>query len=190
VVIKIIGLVNPVNWAVAEPNLHLPVQAQKGPMKFGAEIRIIGVNPYVEVPDKVLRNIFRKSGKSKGTIPIKGDVNGIPYKQTLLRYRGDWRLYINTTILKNSPKRIGEKITITAEFDPEPRVITPHPDFRKALIRNKEAKTVFDGLPASRKTEIVRYIKNLKTEKAIEMNISRAIKFLLGKERFVGRDKP
>ena len=159
-------------------------------MKFTAELNIIGVNPYVQVPDKILQNIFRKSGKNKGAIPIKGTVNGIPYKQTLIRYSGDWRLYINTAMLHHSPRRIGEIIKISAEYDPEPRTITPHPGFKKALNKNKEAKIVFDNLPASRRTEILRYLKNLKTEKALEINILRAINFLLGKERFVGRDKP
>ncbi len=159
-------------------------------MKFTAEIKIIGVNPYVQVPDKILQNIFRKSGKNKGAIPIKGTVNGIPYKQRLIRYSGDWRLYINTSMLHHSPKRIGEIIKISAAYDPEPRVISPHPGFVKALNRNKGAKVVFDRLPPSRRFEMVRYLANLKTEKALEMNIRRAINFLLGKERFVGRDKP
>jgi hypothetical protein len=159
-------------------------------MKFTAEINIIGVNPYVQIPKKILQNIFRKSGKSKGAIPIRGTVNGIPYKQTLVRYSGDWRLYINTSMLKNSPKRIGEIIKISAVYDPEPRLISPHPDFINALSKNKKAKIVFDNLPPSRRTEIMRYLRNLKTEKAIEANIQRAILFLLGKERFVGRDKP
>jgi Bacteriocin-protection, YdeI or OmpD-Associated/Domain of unknown function (DUF1905) len=159
-------------------------------MKFNAEINIIGVNPYVQVPDKILQNIFRKSGKNKGAIPIKGTINGIPYKQTLIRYSGDWRLYINTTMLHHSPRRIGEIIKVSVEYDPEPRVITPHPGFKKELNRNKEAKVVFDHLPPSRRLEIVRYLANLKTEKALEINILRAINYLLGKERFVGRDKP
>ena len=159
-------------------------------MKFTAEINIIGVNPYVQIPDKILQNIFRKSGKNKGAIPIKGTVNGIPYKQSLVRYSGDWRLYINTSMLKNSPKRIGEIIKISAEYDPEPRTIVPHPEFVRTLKANKEAKVVFDGLPPSRRTEIIRYLGNLKTEKALEKNLVRVIQFLLGKERFVGREKP
>jgi uncharacterized protein YdeI (YjbR/CyaY-like superfamily) len=93
-------------------------------------------------------------------------------------------------MLHHSPRRIGEIIKISAEYDPEPRVITPHPDFKRALSNNKEAKVVFDHLPPSRRLEILRYIANLKTGKAIEINILRAINYLLGKERFVGRDKP
>jgi hypothetical protein len=158
--------------------------------KFKAEIKIIGINPYVSLSKKVLLDIFRQAEKDRGPIPIKGTVNGKPYKQTLMKFKGEWRLYINTTILKDSPKRIGEKIELSVEFDPVKRTITPHPELVKALKANKEAKAVFDKLIPSRKHEIVRYIANLKSEESIHRNIDKVIDFLLGKSRFAGRDKP
>jgi len=158
--------------------------------KFKAEIQIIGVNPFVFVPDDILQQTFIKAGKDIGHIPITGTINEKPYKQTLVKYNGEWRLYINTSMLKNSPKRIGETIDITIIFDPESRDILPPKKFVKALEENEEAKTVFDDLSASRKLEIVRYLSRLKTEEILEKNIKRAINFLLGKERFVGREKP
>ncbi len=158
--------------------------------RFQAEIEIIGVNPFVSVPENILQKILKQAGKEKGFIPIKGTINNLPYKQTLVRYSGAWRLYINTSMLKNSPKRIGEKISITITFDPEPRTVQPPPAFIEALNNNTTAKSVFDSLPASRKLEIVRYLANLKTTATLDKNINKAINFLLGKERFVGRDKP
>lgn len=158
--------------------------------KFSAEIEIIGVNPFVFVPDEILQKIFEEAGKYTGYIPINGTINNKPYKQTLVKYSGEWRLYINTTMLKNSPKHVGEIVEVTVGFDTESREIEAPENFVKALTENNEAKTVFDGLPASRKLEIVRYLARLKTEEALEKNIKRAINFLLGKERFIGRDKP
>ena len=158
--------------------------------RFRAKIEIIGVNPFVFVPHDILQQIFKQADKGIGHIPINGTINNKPYKQTLVKYCGEWRLYINTSMLKNSPKRIGETIEITLSFDPESRDIKPPNDFVKALTENEQAKTVFDGLSASRKLEIVRYLARLKTEEILEKNIKRAINFLLGKERFVGRDKP
>src|SRR6185312_11842305 len=102
-------------------------------MTFKAEIKIIGVNPYVTVPEKLLNKIFEAAGRDKGPIPICGLINKKPYRQTLVKYSGDWRLYINTLMLKNSPRRIGEIIEISASFDPEDRTIQAHPDFEKAL---------------------------------------------------------
>lgn len=157
---------------------------------FTAAIEMIGINPFVFVPDDLLLQIFKAAGKEKGHIPIRGSLNGKPYKQTLVKYSGAWRLYINTTMLKNSPKRVGETISISLQFDPESREIEPPLNFVKALAKNKPAKMIFDNLSASRKFEIVRYLANLKTADAIEKNIKRAINFLSGKERFMGRDKP
>jgi uncharacterized protein YdeI (YjbR/CyaY-like superfamily) len=158
--------------------------------KFKAEIQIIGINPYVLLPEEVLTDIFMQAGKNKGNIPIEGTINEKTYKQTLVKFKGLWRLYINTTMLKNSPKRIGEIVEISIQFDPVKRVIQPHPKFVKALKDNKEAEIIFDSLRPSLKLEIVRYISSLKTEKSVDRNVPKAIDFLLGKGRFVGRAKP
>ncbi|MDP4217646.1 MAG: YdeI/OmpD-associated family protein [Bacteroidota bacterium] len=120
------------------------------------KIELIGINSFVFVPEEILKEIFRQSGKDKGHIPVRGSVNRRSYKQTLVRYRGHWRLYINTTILKDSPKRIGETIGITIRYDPGDRTIPPHPGLARALDENEAAKKVFDSLPASRKKEILR----------------------------------
>ena len=158
--------------------------------KFKADIKIIGVNPFVFVPDKILKSIFKQAGKDKGPIPVRGTINSNPYKQTLVRYSGAWRLYINTTMLKNSPDHIGEKIVVEIEFDPEPRKINPHPKLLKALKENKDAKKVFEGLSPSRQNEIIRYISSLKSEETIIRNINKAIHFLKGNGNFAGRVKP
>jgi len=156
--------------------------------KFKSDIDIIGINPFVFVPDKILKSIFQKAGKDKGPIPIHGKVNNNPYKQTLVKYSGAWRLYINTTILKDSPKRIGEKISITIEFDPVPRKIKTHPKLIKALKENKDAKKAFEKLSPSRQNEIIRYISYLKTEASVKNNVDKAINFLKGNGKFAGRE--
>jgi hypothetical protein len=163
---------------------------QNSLIKFKATIHIIGINPFVFVPTEILKEIFKQAGRDKGPIPIKGSVNGIAYKQTLVRYRNEWRLYINTTMLKNSPKRIGEKVEVTVAVDTDNRKIEMPPAFAKALKANKKAALAFDQLTASRKKEIVRYLANLKTKESLERNIVKAISFLTGKEKFVGREKP
>ncbi len=157
---------------------------------FNAKLEIIKGNPFVYLPKEVLENLFTQAGKRKGHIPVKGSINGKPFQQTLVKYSGDWRLYINMKMLKDSPRRIGEEIKVEIEFDPSDRTIKPHPKLIKALKENKEANAVFEKLSASRQNEIVRYISYLRTEESVDRNIKRAINFLLGKESFVGRKKP
>ena len=157
---------------------------------FEAELKIIVGNPFVFVPEGILQSIFEDAGRSKGHIPVCGTSNDKPYTQTLVKYSGAWRLYVNMIMLKNSPKRIGEKVKIEIEFDPKERTEGLHPKLKKALDANSEAHKVFENLSPSRQKEIKRYINHLKTETAVDKNVDRAVNFLLGKGRFVGRDKP
>lgn len=158
--------------------------------KFSATLEIIGMNPFVFVPEEILVEIFADAGKSRGAVPVCGIINGNEYIQTLVKYSGSWRLYINTSILPDSPRRIGEVIDVSIAFDPSDRTLLPHPELIKALDANEEAKRVFEGLSPSLRKEIVRYISYLKSEKSIADNVKRAIGFLLGNNRFIGRDRP
>lgn len=159
-------------------------------LTFKAQLEIIGINPFVFVPEKILKALFKSAGKDKGAIPICGTINNEPYTQTLVRYKGDWRLYINTKMLPSSPKRIGEEIKVTIQFDSTDRTIKPHPKLVNALKKDQKAKKVFDNLAASKQKEIVRSISQLKSDESVRLNIEKAIGFLKGKNRFVGRDKP
>ena len=157
---------------------------------FTAVLEIIGINPFVFIPDQILTQLFAEYGKDRGHIPVSGTINKNPYTQTLLKYRGEWRLYINTTMLKKSPERIGEEISIAIQIDTVDRTPAAHPKLAKALTENQSAKAVFERLSPSKQKEIIKYISFLKSEKSIDENIEKAIGFLLGKNRFIGRDKP
>lgn len=156
--------------------------------RFTAKLEIIGINPFVPVPENVLGALISAAGKNKGPIPIKGSINGVEFQQTLVKYQGAWRLYVNTNMLKNSPKRIGEVVQLIVFFDPSDRSIRPHPKLIQALEQNKQAKEKFDTLSPSLQKEIVRYISFLKTETSIDRNVAKAIDFLMDKGSFVGRN--
>ncbi|SFQ53632.1 DUF1905 domain-containing protein [Parafilimonas terrae] len=157
---------------------------------FSAEIFIIGINPYVFVPDDILQYLFKKSGKEKGHIPVHLIINKQKFIQHLVKYAGAWRLYLNMPMRKAAGKDVGDIITIKIDYDETERTTPMHSKFDAALKKNKKAAAVFNNLPPYMKKEILRYLNNLKTEEALNKNVQRAINFLLGKERFIGRDKP
>jgi len=157
---------------------------------FSAKIEIIDINPYVVLPVSVLENIFTQANKTKGPIPIKGTINKHPFIQTLVKFRGEWRLYLNTPMRTGSITKVGDTAIFSIAFDPELREIPMNPTLKKALKENAAAKNIFDSLRPSLQKEIVRYISFLKTEESIDRNVDNAIQFLLGKKRFIGRDKP
>jgi|SRR6185436_3990923 len=156
--------------------------------KFTARIFKIGINPYVKVPLPVLKELFFNAGKSKGPIPVNGKLNGKKFIQTLVKYQGIWRLYLNTPMRRAAGIDVGDMANVEIGFDPLPRVISMHPELKKAFVQNKNAKAVFKKLSPYRQKEISRYINSLKTTASVERNISKVIKHLEGKETFAGRN--
>ncbi|MBB6370302.1 YdeI/OmpD-associated family protein [Chryseobacterium shigense] len=154
---------------------------------FTAKLEIIGINPFVFIPEDVLNTIFETSGKNKSPIPVKGTVNGKEFKQNLMKYLGEWRLYVNLVMLKNSPKRIGEIIEISIEFDDSDRSIPIHPKLDQAIKDNPVTLANFENLVPSRKLELIRYISHLKTEDSIQRNIDKIILYLKGETDFFGK---
>lgn len=154
---------------------------------FTATLEIIGINPFVFVPVNVLDQIFKDSGRNKSPVPVRGTVNGKEFQQNLMKYLGEWRLYINTVMLKNSPEKIGEVIEVILEYDDSERILTIHPQLEKAIRESNLAAVNFEKLTPSRRHELIRYINNLKTEAAIERNIDKIIRHLQGETDFFGK---
>ena len=157
---------------------------------FPAKILKIGINPYVLLPDDLLKYLFEKAGKEKGYIPVYIIISKQKFIQHLVKYSGKWRLYLNTPMRKAAGKDVDDIIDIKIDFDAEERLTPMHAKFESALNKNKKAKDVFNKLPPSRQKEILRYLNNLKTEESLTRNIDRAVDFLIGKENFVGRNNP
>jgi len=157
---------------------------------FSAKIFIIGINPYVLLPDDVLESIFLSAQKNKGPIPVKGKIDGRPFKQTLVKYAGKWRLYLNAPMRSSCGKDVGDTASFLLQYDKEERTVPMHPALEAALNKNKTAAKLFSELAPYMQKEIMRYINGLKTADSINRNVNKAIGFLKGKERFIGRDHP
>jgi hypothetical protein len=154
---------------------------------FSAKILKIGINPYVLIPVTILKEIFKQAGKNKGPIPIFGTINEKKFTQTLVKYSGKWRLYLNTPMRKSAGIDVGDIANIEISYDPGERTMPMHPKLRSALEKNKKALEKFNGHPPYLQKEIMRYINSLKNEESIERNIKRAIGSLTGKDKFISR---
>ncbi len=152
--------------------------------KFSAKIYIISkINPVVDVPADVLEYLFKKAGKTKGAIPVKGKLNGAKFIHNIVKYGGAWRLYLNGPMRKSAGiggNGTGDIADVELDFDPAPRV-TPIPEkFAAALKKNKIAKDEFDKLSPSRQKEILRYLGSMKTEESLARNVEKVVKHLVG----------
>jgi hypothetical protein len=143
---------------------------------------VIGVNPYVYLPEDILAKVHQNAGRDKGPIPVKGKLNGEPYIQTLVKYAGAWRLYLNTPMRESTNTKVGDTVTIEIAHDPSPRIVPIPSLFAQELEKSIEAKEAFNKLHPSHQKEFLRYLGGLKSEEALQRNIEKTINYLEGKK--------
>lgn len=141
--------------------------------RFTATIEKEGINPCVPVPQRITDGMQ----KTKGFIYVKGTINGFPFVQTLMPVKNaPYRLYVNGPMLKGSGLANGDTARFTLAPNPHPEERTPKmlPAFAQQLRKEKLEK-VFEGLTASRRKEILRYMSFLKSKEAVARNIVKVI---------------
>lgn len=156
-------------------------------LTFIAHIEKIGINPFVFIPKKILNQLFIQANKSKGKIPVKIKIDGHEFSQTLVKFSGEWRLYINTPMRKAAAKNVGDKASFEIEYDTAIRTIEMHADLKKMLNKDKELKEKFNELRPSLQTEIFKYLSFLKNAETIQKNIEKIAPYLQGKGDFLRR---
>ena len=100
----------------------------------------------------------------------------------VVKYQGNWRLYLNTQMRKDSGLKVGDTAKVQIEFDSEPRVVPMNPLLAKALDKNKKAELAFEKFPPSHKRKILSYLNYLKTEEATKRIAIKTIKQLVGEK--------
>jgi hypothetical protein len=161
-------------------------------LKFKAEMKITGINPYVLVSAaraKKLKPDWRKP------MPVLVRINGEPQEPWKINMMpvgdGSFYLYLHEIVRKASQTGVGDTVAVEVAFD---ETYTGGPAampswFRSALNKNATAKKAWSALPPSRQKEIVRYLSGLKLKEAQERNLEKAIGMLEGKKgRWMGRD--
>jgi hypothetical protein len=145
--------------------------APSRPLKFIAEVRLLGINPYVDVPEEIGEAIGRK-----GNLPVRGTVNRHPFSSTLVPVRGGrHRLYMNMEMRKGAGVGVGDTVEILLEYDPDLRVETVPDPLILALEKDEGARAAWEALTPSRKREILRYLNSLKSEVSIRRNVEKVL---------------
>lgn len=147
---------------------------------FSSKVFRLGINPCVNVPASVLRELFGQSRRQKGPISVAVRLNGKRFSQTVVRYQGAWRLYINTYMRQASEVDVGDMAHVEVAFDPRPRTVPMNKVLAAALSKKRKAKAVFERLSPSRQKEILRYLNSLKIAKSAARNVQRVIRQMLG----------
>jgi hypothetical protein len=152
-------------------------------LKFKAKIYKTGINPCVDVPRRITKNLTAV----KGYIRVKGTINGFGFKQTLVPVKDSpYRLFVNIPMLKGGETEVGKSATFSIEQNSQ----APKKEYTMLLmlrfyLKNEKLTSDFNQLTPSRKKDILKYLGNIKTEETMVKNVRKVIDQLKRKVKTV-----
>ena len=126
--------------------------------RFKAKIYQVGVNPVVDIPEKITLGFGRR-----GFVPVKVTLGDFSFAVNLVPVGGGrHRLYLNQTMRHAAGRETGEWVTVALEFDPASRVLKTPPDLARALQEAGQPRGLAT-LPPSHRKEIIRWVTTAKS---------------------------
>jgi hypothetical protein len=120
-----------------------------------------------------------KTFGSRGRVPVRGALNGAPFRSSLFRMGGDCHfMVVNRKMREACGVSGGETVPVTMERDDEPRVITPPDDFARALKANDDARATWDKLSFTHRREHVEHFEEAKRPETRQRRIEKSIQLL------------
>ncbi|MBD2872331.1 YdeI/OmpD-associated family protein [Paenibacillus arenilitoris] len=116
---------------------------------------------------------------SKARIAVKGTINGVSYKGTLMpNGNGEHFMVVNQAIRDAIGAEAGDRVTVTMERDEEARIVRVPDDFAGQLAGHPKAEAAFHKFSYSCQKEYVDWIESAKKAETRQSRIQKAIEKL------------
>jgi Bacteriocin-protection, YdeI or OmpD-Associated/Domain of unknown function (DUF1905) len=138
-------------------------------VRFEAELGLRGASG-IEVPFDV-REVF-----GAGRVPIRGTIDGAPFRTTIVRMRGSWCFPVNRELREAAGVEMGQRVTIELERDDEPRTVDLPNDLAAAL--DDQTRAFFDSVSYTSRKEYIRWIEDAKREETRVRRVAKAVELL------------
>jgi hypothetical protein len=120
---------------------------------------------------------------SKGRVPVRGTINGYPYRSSIFPYSGIHYMVVNREVREGARVRGGDEVEMVMERDEEPRVIEPPEDLASAIEGNATARAAWDTLSYTHKKEYARSVEEAKRPETRARRIEKAVEELEKKSK-------
>jgi Bacteriocin-protection, YdeI or OmpD-Associated/Domain of unknown function (DUF1905) len=114
----------------------------------------------------------------KARAPVRGTINGHPFRSTVAVYGGRSYLPANRALREAAGVAAGDAVVVELEADDQPRTVEPPPDLAAALAADTEAKAAFDGLSFTHQREYATWVTEAKREATRRRRVEQATQML------------
>jgi Bacteriocin-protection, YdeI or OmpD-Associated/Domain of unknown function (DUF1905) len=131
-----------------------------------------GERPTLELP------FDAKARFGMARAPVRGTVNGIPFRTTVAVYDGVYLIGFNKELRAKAGIELGDVVAVELQRDDEPRVVEVPPKLSAALGEDDRAQAVFDALSFTHRREYAEWISGAKREETRERRVRKAVTML------------
>ena len=114
----------------------------------------------------------------RGRIPVRGTLNGAPFRGSLFPMGGCHFMVVNRHLRAAAGVSGGETVPVSMVRDDEPRTIDPPADFARALKAHKEAQATWDELSYTHRREHVEHIEEARKPETRQRRIEKSVALL------------
>jgi hypothetical protein len=124
-------------------------------------------------------DVFATFGTT-GRVPVKGTINGFPFRNSLCQMGGPHFMCVNKTLCAGAKCGVGDTVSVVLERDTEKRVVTVPPFLKKIIASHKAAKANWDKHSFTHQKEYVNWVTDAKQEETRERRVAKMMQTLKG----------
>lgn len=123
---------------------------------------------------------------TRARVPVRGTINGFPFRSSLMPMGGCHRMVVNQTIRDGAGVKAGDRVMVVMERDEAERVVEAPPLLKKELAKSKPAQANWEKLSFTHQKEIARSILEAKQEKTRTRRLAKALDILKTGKKWTG----
>lgn len=127
-----------------------------------------------------------KSFGTKARVPVRGTINGFPFRSSLMPMGGCHRMVVNKQMRDGAGVRAGDMVTVVMERDDGPRTVNVPPLLKKELAHSKTAHANWDKLSFTHKKEMARSITGANQEETRVRRLAKVMDVLKNGKKWTG----
>jgi hypothetical protein len=128
----------------------------------------------------------QKTFGTKARVPVRGTINGFPFRSSLMPMGGCHRMVVNKQMRDGAGVKAGDMVTVVMERDDGPRTVDVPPLLKKELAQSKTAQASWDKLSFTHKKEMARSITEARQEETRVRRLAKVMDVLKNGKKWTG----
>jgi hypothetical protein len=123
---------------------------------------------------------------TRARVPVRGTINGFPFRTSLMPMGGCHGMAVNKTIRARAGVEAGDTVGVVMERDEAERVVEVPPLLKKELAKSKTAQANWQKLSFTNQKEIALSIRGAKQEETRLRRLAKAMDILKTGKKWTG----